>query len=206
MKAEEYALCIVITIVSFLGFMVENIWLMLTKGYMDNRNMCLPFLLGYGLAVAAIYFLFGTPGEVMFLGKRLGIKNRKMRIFVFFLIVMVCVSVGEIVLGKLVEHFCRFYWWDYSKLPLHITRYTTIPTSMVFSGLITFFMHFIFAPLMSWLMTWNYNVLRVVAVLLVVCLLTDFFYNAYLMYKEKRMVRRWRLVLDGAAVLKKYLN
>lgn len=30
-------------LVSFLGFVVEDGWLALTKGYIDNRNMHLPF-------------------------------------------------------------------------------------------------------------------------------------------------------------------
>jgi hypothetical protein len=36
---------IMIAGVSFLGFCLENIWLLLRKGYVDNRNMSLPFLL-----------------------------------------------------------------------------------------------------------------------------------------------------------------
>ena len=41
------ALCMNIAFISFLGFCVENLWLAITKGYMDNRNMLFPFLFGY---------------------------------------------------------------------------------------------------------------------------------------------------------------
>lgn len=44
-----YTLAIMMAIVSFLGFILENIWLMFTKGYIDNRNVGTPFLLGYGI-------------------------------------------------------------------------------------------------------------------------------------------------------------
>ncbi|MGM9641776.1 MAG: hypothetical protein ACI3XI_01070 [Eubacteriales bacterium] len=42
MPTEFFALLIVATVVSFLGFGVENIRLSLTKGYMDNRSVHLP--------------------------------------------------------------------------------------------------------------------------------------------------------------------
>ena len=77
MKTTEIAaLFMLIAVVSFLGFVVENIWLWGTKGYIDNRNMCLPFLIGYGLAIVAIHALFGTPSQLILLGKRLGIRNK----------------------------------------------------------------------------------------------------------------------------------
>ena len=38
-------------LVSLLGFLTENTWMLIRSGFIDNRNMNLPFLLGYGLAV-----------------------------------------------------------------------------------------------------------------------------------------------------------
>ncbi len=35
---------------------------------MDNRNMVFPFLFDYGLAVAVIYLIFGTPRNLVFFG------------------------------------------------------------------------------------------------------------------------------------------
>ena len=51
MKYTYYQLGIMAAVVSFLGFVVENIWLAMTKGYINNRNMNAPFLLGYGLLI-----------------------------------------------------------------------------------------------------------------------------------------------------------
>ena len=39
MKYTYYQLGIMAAVVSFLGFVVENIWLAMTKGYINNRNM-----------------------------------------------------------------------------------------------------------------------------------------------------------------------
>lgn len=183
----------IITIVSFLGFAVENVWLCATKGYIDNRNMCLPFLIGYGLAVVAIYLLFGTPKKLCLFGKGLLIKSKVIKLLIYLLLVMVCVSVGEILIGKLVEKTCHFYWWDYSNLPLHITRYTTIPTSAAFSTMITIFMHKFFEPLYQYFISWNPQMLKIVASCLMALLMADYLYSMYQMYAKKSMLPRWKI-------------
>ena len=61
MKYDIYSLGIMVAVISFLGFSLENLWLSLTKGFIDNRNMNAPFLMGYGLLVVGMYLLLGTP-------------------------------------------------------------------------------------------------------------------------------------------------
>ena len=59
-KEKEYRKidwCWMIILISFVGFLVENIWNLLTSGQIDNRNMHLPFILGYGLAILGVYLL-----------------------------------------------------------------------------------------------------------------------------------------------------
>lgn len=196
-KIQLLALIMVIAVVSFLGFSVENIWLAVTKGYMDNRNMCFPFLLGYGVAVVAIYLLFGTPQGLVICGKKIFAGSQAGRKALYILLVMLCVSIGEIVLGTFVEKTCHFYWWDYSRLPMHITRYTTIPTSLGFSLMIAIFMEHIFDPLYRYFQAWNYEVLRLTASVLMAVMIWDFVYNAYKMYRGKMMIRRWRIDMTG---------
>ncbi len=186
------ALFMIIALISFLGFVVENLWLSVTKGYMDNRNMIFPFLIGYGLAVIAIYFLFGTPEKVYFFGKLLNINSRILSYIIYFLLVMVCISVGEIVLGTVVEKTCHFYWWDYSKLPLHITRYTCIPISAAFTTFIVLFMGKAFIPIYNWFLSWNKMVLSVVSIVLMTIMVIDYVYSVYYMYTKKQMQKRWQ--------------
>lgn len=57
MKYTAAAYLLTVTIISFLGYCVENIWLAVTQQYINNRNMYLPFLLGYGLTVVGIYLI-----------------------------------------------------------------------------------------------------------------------------------------------------
>lgn len=188
-----FALGIVITVVSFLGFITENVWLAATKGYIDNRNMTLPFLLGYGLAMVAIYLMLGLPSKIVFFGHSLSIKNKLLRIVFYFVCVMVCVSVGEILLGTLVEKTCNVVWWDYTRLPMHITKYTSIPTSIAFSTLITIFMSVFFEPLMNWALTIEYDTLRFSSITFMFLLTTDFILNAVKLYKTKELKSLWKI-------------
>lgn len=194
---KVFALVMIATVISLLGFIVENLWLWITKGYMDNRNMIFPFLVGYGLAVILIYLLFGTPRRLRFFGKSIQIKSKIIRILFYFLMVMICICIGEILLGKLVEKTCHFCWWDYSKIPLHITQYTSIPTSGGFSVLIVIFMHTMFMPLYEYFLSWKDSVLRNISLTLFVLMIGDYFYNAYLMYTKKSMQIRWRIHRKG---------
>jgi len=194
-KENIWALCMTAVVVSLIGFVVENLWLCITKGYMDNRNMCLPFLIGYGIAMFGVLLLLGTPKRPCFLGRKLAVSSRRICLILYFLGAMVCVCVGEIILGKLVEHTCHFYWWDYSRIPLHITRYTSIPTSTLFACAVTFFMDCVLEPLYMYFAGWDAGLLRTVSVVLILMLTTDFVYNAVLMYKKKSMVRWWRIEL-----------
>ena len=124
-----YSLFMMVAVISFLGFCLEDTWLSLTKGYIDNRNMNLPFLLGYGLLVVGIYIIIGIPERIVFLGKPIFPKSKFRRYLLYFMCMMVIVSLGEILLGTFVEKMFGFEYWNYTRIPMHITKYTSVPTS-----------------------------------------------------------------------------
>ncbi len=196
MKKRFYALCMIAAIVSFLGFVVENIWLAFTQGCINNRSMIFPFLVGYGIAIVLIYLILGTPNHPRLLGKKLALNSELKRILFYLGAVMICVSLGEILLGTLVEKVCGFEWWNYTWIPLHITKYTSIPTSFAFGLIITTFMKFCFEPLMTYFEGWNETVLKVTAITLLVIMLGDFAYAAYTMFKKKGTVIRWQIIVN----------
>lgn len=200
MVENKYAFSMVIALISFMGFCVEDIWLSMTKGYMDNRNMVFPFLLGYGLAMAAIYLLFGTPDRMTFLGQELPIANPKAKSALYFGAVFLCVCVGEILLGKTVELTCHFCWWDYSWIPLHITRYTSVPTSLGFAFLIYLFMDKCLTPLYRYFLSWDENVLRIAATALMAVMAWDFLRSGVLMLIHQCTQKRWVINTAGRAL------
>ncbi len=189
------AMCLVITVVSFLGYWVENIFVAVTDHYIDNRNMMLPFLLGYGLGMAAVYVLFGTPTSPHFLKWHLPWTNRPLNLLYHFVLVFVCVSVGECLLGLFVEKFFDITWWDYSQIPLHVTKFTSVPTSLGFTVLIMGFIQFLFEPLLRVFSRLNPKVLYTLAIVFMVVMSIDFVVTGVRMYLTGNFVRIWRVEL-----------
>ncbi|MCM1057976.1 MAG: putative ABC transporter permease [Firmicutes bacterium] len=196
MKYNWRKMGILVIIVSFMGFAVENIWLALTKGYINNRNMYLPFLLGYGLAMVAIYILFGIPSEMKLLNRFPVKASRMVKYLLYFLCVMICISIGEIILGMVTEEFCNIEYWNYSLIPFHITKYTSVPTSMGFAAMVTLFMEKAFPFLMDKLSGLDTKAVCVVVCILLVMMLADFVISYGHMIKVQNFNERWRITLS----------
>lgn len=196
MKKRGYVLCMMVAVMAMLGWVVENIFMAITCGCIDNRSMYFPFLLGYGVGIVAIYLVLGTPKQLLLFGKPIQVESRGKRILIYMMEAMVLVCIGEIVIGTVVECVCGFEWWNYSSYPLHITKYTSIPTSFLFAILITVFMNFCFTPLLHFFERWNTTVLKVVAILLMVIMIGDFLYAAYRMYETNWLLIRWRIIFN----------
>ena len=190
------SMLIMTAIISFLGFTLENIWLAARKGYMDNRNMFAPFLLGYGVAVMGFYLLLGTPQKprtyINNLNDRIE-NNVGIRIAAYFTITFVCVSLGEIILGKIIEKTCHIILWDYTSIPLHITRYTSIPTSIGFTVIITVFMDCFFERIMDVLIRLDPTVSNILGASLMTIMTADFLFNALRTRRTQSMMTSWRL-------------
>lgn len=195
MKYNILDLGIMVAIISFLGFVVENVWLAITKGYMNNRNMNAPFLLGYGLVVLFLYFVLGTPANPVKWGLLRKTYSKKIQYIVYFLCSFVVVCIGEIILGTIVEWLCGFEYWNYSNIPMHITKYTSIPTSTGFATMITFFMGECFTPLMNWITRLHSIWLRGISVGLMVIMISDFLISFYHMIVEKDFYLKWKIVV-----------
>ena len=196
MKKRAYALCMMVAVMALLGWVVENFFMLLTCGCIDNRSMYLPFLFGYGAGIVAIYLMLGTPDELRFFGRPIVVNSLAKRIIIYMIEAIILVSVGEIVIGTVVEEVCGFEWWNYSAYPLHVTKYTSLPTSFLFATLITVFMKFCFMPFYNFFEKWNGPVLKVVAIVLMVLMIADFIYAAYQMYETGWLLIRWRIIFN----------
>lgn len=160
---------IMIVIISFIGYWFEDLWMLVRHGVLDNRNMYLPFLIGYGLAVVGIYYVIGTPKKIL---NRYELKT-PLNLIIYTLIMMFIVSIGEVILGTTVENVLGYKYWDYSTIPLHITKYTSIPTSIGFGIVITLFMNYIYEPLRKKIDKVSYRIPMVVFVILIIVFIID---------------------------------
>lgn len=192
-KTRILALILIIVLVSFLGFIVENVSSTVFNHKIDNRNMVLPFLLGYGLAIFVIFKLFGTPNAPLFFGKEIAINGNFKSLLYYFAISFLCVSIGELILGHFIEWSCQIKWWDYTALPLHVTQYTSIPTSTVFALLITVFMKCMFSPLLDSFSKINPTLLTALSLALIILLSIDFIHSAIYMFTHHTTLNLWRI-------------
>ena len=191
---DIYSLAIMTAIVSFLVFVLENIWLMFTKGYIDNRNMGTPFLLGYGILIIGFYLLIGGPQNITLTSKIMSSKLKKyIKYIIYFFLAMIIVSLCEILLGQFVEKIFGFEYWNYSLIPMHITKYTSIPTSAGFAFIITFFMGHCFYPLLQVVNKISMPAREFLGITLTFIMLADFFISFYKMYKNKALNTKWTI-------------
>lgn len=186
------ALIIMTAIISFLGFVVEDTWMLLKYGYIDNRNMTLPFLLGYGLVVVGMFVLFGVPDSPRLFGLSFEGCDSATCCAVYFLISFFVVSLGEIALGLFVERFFGFEYWNYSDIPLHFTKYTSVPTSAGFALLITIFMGGFFEPIFSAVRRISTAASNIAAAVLAAMLIVDFFASFAVMFRKRGLNPKWK--------------
>lgn len=94
-------------IYSFLGFIIETIFGMLTKGVIESRQSCLygPFCCIYGLGAAVM-----IPG----------LQKFKKKNWTLFLAGSIEGSIVEYVISWLGEIVFHIKWWDYSNMPFDI--------------------------------------------------------------------------------------
>lgn len=193
MKYNIYCFGIMVAIISFLGFIVENIWLAFTKGFINNRNMNAPFLLGYGLLVIFLFLVLGTPEKMTLWEMGCVIQSKWGRYLIYFASSFAFVSIGEVLLGTVVERLCHIEYWNYSRIPLHITKYTSVPTSIGFASMITFFMGKCFLPIMEWIARRDFFRLRTVSIILMAVMIMDFLYSFHHMIRAKDFYLKWQI-------------
>ncbi len=195
METLVYAYGVMIAVIAFLGYITENTWLAITKGFIDNRNMNAPFLLGYGVMVLAIYLLFGTPQNLADWGIMRYIPDGAASYLFYYALSFVLVSIGEILLGTLVEKVCGIEYWNYEWIPFHLTKYTSLPTSIMFAGIITFFMSNLFYPIMRGILQMKPQCIKVISVALTALLVCDFLASFYKMYRKQDFNTIWKYEL-----------
>lgn len=155
--------------------------------------MSLPFLLGYGLFIAAYYAVIGTPDNF-----KLSIfpeltENPSIRKLCYYALAFFIVSIGEIILGTATEKFFGFHYWNYENLPLHITRYTSVPTSMGFALIISLFMDYCFTPLLNRIETASPVFLRYFSLIMISLLTIDFIRSFYFMHTKHKPNTKWKI-------------
>lgn len=146
--ARWTSLLLVCYIAAFLGWCVENIFRAVSIGVFDSRHQLLPFLGAYGFGIFVMYLVFGTPTEMRFFKKKIlperTARNHILRGVVYCTLLFSLILFGEMGVGLLFEYAFGVRAWNYTNIPLHITQYTSIPTTAAFTAGIFLLMQFAF--------------------------------------------------------------
>lgn len=136
-----------------IGYWVENLFRLFSKGILDSRNQILPFLFCYSIAMWALYFALGTPKKARIFNHKIisddSIKSQRLSVLCYFLISFFFIFFGEIVVGTMFEKISGIQLWNYSGIPLHMTQYTSVPTTIALSTGVIVLMEYFFTPLMN---------------------------------------------------------
>ena len=170
-----------IIVLSFIGFCFEDVWMLIRYNLLDNRNMHLPFLVGYGLLMVGLYYFIGTPKKIL---NKYELK-KPINYIIYVLLSFVIVSIVEIVLGTVVEKIYNFSFWNYTKLPLHITKYTSLFTSIGFSIAITLFMTYLYIPIKNKIIKVSKKIPLILVIIIIIVLSLDCFISFNIMSNNK---------------------
>lgn len=195
------AVLVMSSFISFLGFLTENIWLAARKKYIDNRNMHAPFLFGYGIAVMGLYFIMGTPSCFRFFGTP-SESGEAAQFIAYFILTFIIVSLGEMALGTIIEKTCGLIWWDYTAIPMHITRYTSIPTSFGFTIIIVTFMDCFYEKTMDRLMNFDAGKMLAYGIILTAVMTVDLALSIIRMKITGKLMTTWKLDFEKRCFLR----
>lgn len=197
-KHQIISIFAVIVVASFIGFVIENTFLAVKFGYVDNRGMVFPFLFGYGAAIVGIYLIFGLPSDPLFFGHPL--KNTKNKDLKYILAIMISVCVGEASLGYLVEYTTGMQWWSYNDIPFHIGQYTSIPTSVGFALIIYLFMKNAYTPICEFAVKMEAHHHAKIIIVLLIIIIIDFFFSMNYVAKHGYMIEVWHREVDTTTI------
>ena len=107
---------------SFFGFIFETIVSLVTDGKLNSGIMFGPWTPIYGFGVLIMLFLKKQL-------KKLNLKKYQ-EIIVFFLSIVVILSLLEQTGGMLLDKVFHKTLWDYSNLKFHITKYIALEISL----------------------------------------------------------------------------
>ena len=142
-------------VVAFFAWMIENISCIFSIGQIDSRYHILPFISPYASIVLAFHIALRDPDEITFFGKRIfkgnGLKEKILSNVIAFLVIAFCVAGGELAVGNIYEHCFGVILWDYSAMPLHITRYTSVFTILGFGAAAYCLFRFVYKPFLAFL-------------------------------------------------------
>ena len=173
-------------IYSFLGYVIETLYGLLTKGVIESRQSMLygPFCCIYGLGAICLLCI---P------------KGAKKNNWTLFIAGFVIGSVVEFVVSWVGECIFHIKWWDYSNYPLNINGRVCIIFS-IFWGILTICLNKVINPTVDKIVEKIPNkVLHIATIILIIFMAIDFAITSFaLKMFSTRVIYNYGLEVQGA--------
>lgn len=176
-KVKFFYLSLLAIAVSFLGWIVENIFRAFCNRTIDSRFHLLPFLSPYGLIVFAFYLLLGEPDDLAVFGKHVFRQKSKATIILSNIIAWVgmCLAVflGELAVGNFWYYVTGVELWHYCN-GICVTQFTGVCQSLGYGSATYALFRFGYHPAVKRvLVKVPYNVAKVVSLVLGTLIIAD---------------------------------
>ena len=140
-------------VVAFAGWIGENAFKLAVSGKFDSRFHVLPFISPYILIPFAFHIALGKADDLRLFGKKIFREQTKKSIILSnifsFLIICTFVFLGEFAVGNAWEYLFGVKLWNYNKLPLHLTQYTSIVSTLGFGTAVYLIFKFLYSPVLN---------------------------------------------------------
>ena len=141
--------------VAFIGWIAENAFKFAVSGVIDSRFHLLPFISPYLLIPFAFHIALGTPNDVTFFGKKVfktgNAKTKILSNVIAYFSICLCVFLGELVVGNLWDILFDVRLWNYSKHPLHVTKFTSVISVFGFGTGAYLIFKFLYTPILNFI-------------------------------------------------------
>ncbi|MGN1234363.1 MAG: hypothetical protein ACI4U2_00090 [Christensenellaceae bacterium] len=137
-------------VMAFLGWIVENAARLISIGVWDCRFHLLPFLSPYALIVFAVQIVFGNPDRIAPFGRPLFHREtpacKICSNLITLAVIYFFVFFGELVVGNLWEILFGVSLWNYSAMPLHVTQYAGLISTLGYGTGVYLLFRFAYTP------------------------------------------------------------
>ncbi len=140
-------------IMAFVGWVAENTVKLISSGTIDCRFQLLPFIWVYALIPFAFQIVLGNPDNLTVFGKQVfkrhTVYTKLISNLTTVAVILAAVFVGELLVGGLWEIAFGVKLWDYSQLPLQVTRYAGVIPTLGYGGGAYLIFKFVYTPLID---------------------------------------------------------
>ena len=162
---------------AMVGWIAENIAMIIFFGVIDSRFHILPFISPYALIIPAFYLAIGDPDDFTFFGLKLfkerSLRNTVLSNIVTIVFIFAAVFFGELATGSALEALFGVELWDYSAQPFALKYAGLIP--MLGYGLMAYgILKLIYKPVLDLMQKkMNYKLAKVITLTLGVAIVLD---------------------------------